>query len=359
MVREDRLPHALLFWGPKGVGKSAAAIELARWLNCEAAEESPCGSCASCVKFQRLEHPHFSYQMPLPRKALSDAEDGELSQEGAENVAEILANKGADPYQPVEYKGAQFILIGQIRSLLHWASIKSFSDRPRVAFIDGAEKLKEEAGNALLKLLEEPPPNFNLILTAETAEDILPTLRSRCHSVEFERLKKDTILRELELRGFAELDNKAWLAEISGGNLSRAITFASDPERTVKLHELAINIVRHSLGKSPLELDAIIEVYARMDSLSQRLTLEIITTWLRDAAVLKELDTQGESRVVHAHHLDLLKKFVANCPNADFITAVKYTEEARSMLESNVLPQLTLLVLARHLYRAIYQRKPV
>ena len=358
MVRENRLPHALLFWGSAGIGKSVAAMELARWLNCEQHPDGPCGTCESCVKFRTLEHPHFSYQLPLPASALVNSEEGELTRVAAEQLAEIFKEKGKDPYRSAEYPGSQFILIGQIRSLLRWANIRSFNDKHRLALIDHADRLREEAGNALLKLLEEPPPRFILVLTAETPEDILPTLRSRCHSIEFVRLSTATIEHELRSRGFEETEELRRIVNLSGGNLSRALKYAEDPQQAAQLHDFAINVVRHSLTRSPIELNKIAEAWSRKDHAEQSLILEIVAAWLRDAAMLQQLGEAGEQRVIYSDRLDLLKKFVANCPRADFISAANAVEQARNSLESNLLPPLVIALMARKLYRAVHRRKP-
>lgn len=358
MVRENRLPHALLFWGPPGIGKSAAAIELACWLNCENGQEEPCGICPSCVKFQTLEHPHFSYQMPLPAKALVDSDSGELTEAGSATLAELLKAKGGDPYKPAEYPGGQYLLIGQIRSLIQWATKRSFSDKPRLALIDRADKLREEAGNALLKLLEEPPQDFILVLTAETPEDIMPTLRSRCHLVEFERFRRETIARELKKRGLDDEQDAIRIAHLCSGNLAKALDFQQEPETALHLHSLAIDIVRHALGKNPLDLDPLLETWSRKALNEQLLILDIIAAWLRDAALVKILGSEGSSKVIHFDRVDLLEKFVHNCPAADFITAVQQVEQARRSLEGNAIAPLTLLVMSRKLYMSIYQKQP-
>ncbi|MCX6641325.1 MAG: AAA family ATPase [bacterium] len=359
MVRDGRLPHAMLFWGPPGTGKSAAAIELARWLNCEQAPSGPCGQCEDCVRFGRLEHPHFSYQIPLPGKALVDSDSGDLTDAGAAQLAEIFSQKGENPYRSAEYSGGQFILIGQIRHLLQWANLRSFTDKPRVALIDHADRLREEAGNALLKLLEEPPPNFFLILTAETPEDILPTLRSRCLLIEFSRLKPETIREQLYTSGYQDDAENSRIARLSGGNLTRALEFAGEPEKTMMLYDLAINIVRHALGRNPLEFDQQLEKWDKQDLQDQMLVLEIIAAWLRDAAMLKETGLEDQPGIINSDRIELLKKFVQNCPNADFIDAVKNVEEARRNLETNALASLTLIMLARRLHKSVYQKDPV
>ncbi len=358
MIEGDRIPHALLFWGPAGVGKSAAAIEIARRLNCENTVEAPCDTCESCIKYQSLQHPHFSYQIPIPGKLVTNSDTGELSEAGANELAKVLTSKGNDPYISAEIAGGQFILIGQIRSLINWASLRSFSEKHRIALIEHADRLKEEAGNALLKLLEEPPPNFILILTAVTPEDLLPTLVSRCHLIEFERLGIDVIEQELQRRGVAGPEEISRIAHLSGGNLSRALEYAQNPEATKKLHEFGINVVRHSLGKNPLEINSLLEQWVGFDASDRLLILEIIASWLRDAAVIKELGDAGIPRLIHSEQVALLKKFVSNCPKADYIASAKAADEARWQLHSNTLPQLVFLVLARRLYRTIYQRQP-
>jgi DNA polymerase-3 subunit delta' len=359
MVTEERLPHALLFWGPSGVGKSATAIELARWLSCDEFPAGPCGECRSCLQFRTLEHPHFRWIFPLPRSAFRNPESGDLSDKGTEEVAEVMKRKGNDPYVPVDIAGAQFILIGQIRALIQWATIKTFTGKPRLALVEKADKLKEEAGNALLKLLEEPPPDFFLVLTVETPEDILDTLRSRCHSVEFDRLSSSVIAVELQKRGSEDSEQTRHIARFCGGSLGRALEVAGDLKRANQMQDLAIEIVRHSLTKDPTKLDEYLDEWQTYSHRERMLVLDIVAAWLRDAAVIQALGKDGESRVIHSQRLDLLNKFVQNCPQADFIKAVSYVEKARRLLESNMLPALTLVMLARNLYASVYRRRPI
>jgi len=306
-----------------------------------------------------LEHPHFSYQLPLPRKDFADPEMGELSKDGSEEISGILREKGADIYLNAASSSAQFILIGQIRSLIKWANIKSFNQQPRVALIDHADSLKEEAGNALLKLLEEPPPDFILILTAETPEDVLPTLVSRCQPVEFDRLGDAVIENQLETRGSDDNLIRKRMAHLSGGNLSRAIEFASKPETMEELISLGIDIVRHSLSKNPNKLHSPLEKWNSLNSSGQALVLEIIASWLRDAALLSAWGDKALPRIIYIDKIELLRKFIQNCPRADFIQAARQTEIARFNIGRNVLPPLVLTTMARNLYRTIYASEPV
>lgn len=362
MVRENRLPHALLFWGAAGVGKSVAAIELARWLNCQQGLWNPCtteGGCDSCRQFQTLAHAHFTYVMPLPGKAFANAEAGELTEAGASEIAEILKQKGQEPYFDCSFPGAQYILIGQIRALWQWASRRAFEGKPRVALIAQADRLREEAANALLKLLEEPPPDFILILTAPAQEDILPTLRSRCQAVEFDQLSTTTIENVLRLRTMLKPPEIARIARLCGGNLASALDFAIHPQEVDNLFNLAINVVRHSLGRNPIEFDPLLEKWSQSDPAEQTFILEIIASWLRDAALVQALGEEAPPRILFQDRLELLQKFVANCPQADFIAAVEKVDLARRRLEGNALAPLTLISLSRDLYQTVYQKAAV
>ena len=258
-----------------------------------------------------------------------------------------------------ENRGAQNILIGQVRSLLQRAAKRSFNDLPQLALIDHAERLREEAANALLKLLEEPPPNFLLVLTSEAQEDILPTLRSRCQAVEFERLPASAVAQALQDWSGLDRPQSENIARLSGGNLSRALAFADNPQRASEFHDLAINLVRHSLGKNPLEFHAIIEQWAQLELNDQLLILEIVMTWLRDAALLQGVGDAAEARLIFHDRGELLRKFVANCPAADFNAAVLRVEDARRQLLSKVLAPLVIIALARDLYRTIYGKSPI
>jgi DNA polymerase-3 subunit delta' len=358
MVQENRLPHALLFWGPAGTGKSVAAIELARWLNCRTGIAGPCDVCDSCKQFRLLEHPHLLYLLPLPGRALADAESGELTDAGAAELTEILRRKGELLYCSTDFPGGQNILIGQIRALLQWAGMKSFENYPRIALIEKADQLREEAANALLKLLEEPPQDFVLILTAQAQEDVLPTLRSRCQAVEFEPLRTETIENFLRALGSLEEAEIMRIAQLSSGNLSRALQFATQAAETTRLYDFAINVVRHSLGRNPLDFDPLLETWNRLDGGSQQLVLEIIASWLRDAAFIQQCGKEAYPRVIHRERLEWLEKFVANCRQADFLQAVSCVEDTRKKLQRNVLAPMALLTLSRDLYRAIYQRPP-
>ncbi len=158
-----RMPHALLFAGPKGVGKRETAEALAARLLCESnpAPHAPsCGSCASCLLIAAGSHPDFRYIQP---EAAEEEEGGEGERKKASKQIRIL----------------------QIRELETFFHVAGHRGRTRVCLIDPAEAMNAVSANSLLKILEEPDVSFYFIMISHRWNLLLPTLLSRSHRVMF------------------------------------------------------------------------------------------------------------------------------------------------------------------------------
>ncbi len=198
-----RLPSALLFVGPAGIGKRTFALGLAQTLLCQQvapAEMAPCGTCPACQQVLAGTHPDLQMVACPPGK----------------NVI------------PVE----TFIGSGERRmreGLCHEIALKPFMGGRKVAVIDDADYLATEGANCLLKTLEEPPPASLLILIGTSAEKQLPTIRSRCQTIRFQPLSADLLSQLLLQAGLAEdAESAQRIAEYSGGSLEVAQQMA-DP----------------------------------------------------------------------------------------------------------------------------------
>lgn len=167
----DRLPNALLLCGPRGIGKLALARRFAQRILCEIAQadEEPCGRCDGCRWFAAGTHPDFRLVQP---EAL--AAQGPQAGNDAESEEEKPANGQKRTKPSAEIK------IEQVRGLSDFLNIGSHRGQRRVALLHPAEAMNLNAGNALLKGLEEPSPNAAFILVSHRASQLLPTVRSRC-----------------------------------------------------------------------------------------------------------------------------------------------------------------------------------
>ncbi len=162
----ERLPHALLVHGTRGIGKTEFARALAASVLCESPDDGlACGRCASCHWFSQGNHP--DYREVVPEIAAEDDADDE--------------GDGAKPDKAE--KKSLVIKVDQIRGLADFIALTTHRAGHRVLVIRPAESLHPAAANALLKTLEEPPPATLIVLVSERPSKLLPTIRSRCRAL--------------------------------------------------------------------------------------------------------------------------------------------------------------------------------
>lgn len=177
-----RLPHALLFEGPSGVGKKLVAMEMARALNCEEGDgDDACGRCGPCGKITRDVHPDVK-----------------------------VVRRAADKTR---------LRVEQVRELIRGLQYRPYEGRAKVVVLDDAEDLSANGENALLKTLEEPTADSYLVLVTSQPNRLLPTTRSRCQRIAFGALPRDAV--EAAARNKAPGDDAAAavLAALAGGSL--------------------------------------------------------------------------------------------------------------------------------------------
>jgi DNA polymerase-3 subunit delta' len=186
VMSKDKIPHAYLFAGIPGIGKTTMARALAMALNClDPKEGEACGNCSSCRQIQGGNSPDF-----------------------------VIIESSED---------SQYIKIEQIRNELNRRLSFAPFGRFRVSVIYQAEKMTEEASNAFLKTLEEPPPMNILILNATNPLDLLPTIASRCQKVSFHPLSDEDITKWLNREKHVDTETASILAKISAGSLGRSL----------------------------------------------------------------------------------------------------------------------------------------
>ena len=186
LTKAATLPASLLFHGPKGVGKQRLALWLGQRLLCTGvlAGPEPCRSCKSCRYAESLAHPDLHWYFPRPRLKDSDADTEAVRADYVDAIAERLKVNGI--YAPPS--GTEGIFVATVRALLKGAALSPALGQRKVFIVGDAERMVSQEGadmaaNAFLKLLEEPLPDTQLILTSSEPGALLPTIRSRVASV--------------------------------------------------------------------------------------------------------------------------------------------------------------------------------
>ena len=211
LVCHDRVPGALLFSGPRGVGKKKTALEFAKALNCEDVfarqNGESCGACPSCLAVDKGTHPDvtvvdFVYQARLNLKNNTDEEDLEK-----------------------EIEKQQHLSVDTVRSVAAKAQQKAVGTGWKVLVVDRAETMQAAAANALLKFIEEPPAKTVWILITSSRVTLLPTILSRCQPVLFSPLSDKDVARLLNTYA-PDVTEPARAARYSGGSVSGALQAA-------------------------------------------------------------------------------------------------------------------------------------
>lgn len=195
---DGRLPASLLFSGARGVGKQRFALWLGQYLLCERALadrlDEPCGACTQCRYSERGQHPDLHWFFPRPRLKDGDASPDDVKADLAEAIGERMEAEGL--WAPSS--GTEGLHVATIRALLHRASLRPAMAKRTVFVVGDAERMvsqegSDQAANAFLKLLEEPPTGTTLLLTSSEPGALLPTIRSRVVSVRMPGLRPNEV----------------------------------------------------------------------------------------------------------------------------------------------------------------------
>jgi DNA polymerase-3 subunit delta' len=202
-VEHDRLPGSLLLHGARGVGKQRLALWLGQLLLCSRLPraEAPCGVCQHCRYVERGAHPDLHWYFPRPRLKDGDAGPDEVKADIAEGIAERMEAHGlyAAP------SGSEAIFVATVRAIVQSAGMSPAMASRKVYVMGDAERMvaqegSDQAANAFLKLLEEPPANTTIMLTSSEPGALLPTIRSRVVNV------RVAPLGERDVRALLEVD---------------------------------------------------------------------------------------------------------------------------------------------------------
>ncbi len=352
LIESDRLPHAMLFYGPSGAGQEAAALELAKTLNCEKQRGYACGDCPTCRQFAGLRHPRLVLVFPLPSKQGETSAYDKMTAQELEEINEQIALKAANPYHQIAVPKASGIKVSSVRDILREGAFRSSGKGRTVVCIFDADKMNQNAANALLKSLEEPTGDLMFILSTSERDAVLPTIRSRCQALRFEPLSEDDIIAGLRREGEFSDEKIKTCAQLAGGSYTAARSLLTE-ENMIEREEVR-EYLRQVVMYKPVELMNRLQHYASRDDRRQvTFFLSLVQLWFRDILAVREGAPQ---RVVNKDFLESLEKFAAHYPHADCNYAITLIENTIDMVNKNVHLMNALLVLSQRLRLAIIRQ---
>jgi DNA polymerase-3 subunit delta' len=268
MLRSERVPHALLFSGPRGIGKFTLARMFAQAANCQRLHDDFCGECDACVQIGRLSDPAPLIELGLTQRGerpdAATVERVPLLLETHPDVWAIVP----DPVRLKDPVARPVLHVGQLRAVQRAAYFKPLGRR-RVFLIDGADTMRWDLANIFLKILEEPPESATLILLAANPHQLLPTIRSRCLQFALTQLAASDVEEILKRRTGMKAEERRLAAQFAEGCPGAAIGI--DLDAAAKLRRDALTILERSV-----ELHGVADLFAATTALakSQEITFE-------------------------------------------------------------------------------------
>ena len=232
-VREERVSHAQLFAGPEGCGGMALALAYARFVSCEnRSENDSCGTCKSCVKYEKMIHPdlHFVFPVIKGKKATDPVSDNYI-EEWREFVRKSPYFTINDWFDSIEVGNAQgMIFASEAAEIIKKLSLKTFEADYKIMIIWLPEKMHLSTSNKLLKMIEEPPDKTLFLLVSEEPDKVIPTILSRCQLVKIPSFSNNDIEKYL-IQRFSLASEKAYdISRVSNGNIIRAIELSENED---------------------------------------------------------------------------------------------------------------------------------
>jgi DNA polymerase III subunit delta' len=380
-LRADHAAHAYLFSGPRGIGKAAVALEYAALLLCERNEPTPCGECPHCQATARLQHPDLHLVYPLPstptKKRPTDTGNGaeprpdadeDPSRALSERINLLTTTLANDPYtrivlpkvrgQKEDQKAkseTQAIRIAQVRSLLHTAALRPYPAARKVFVVFAADSMNEQAQNALLKGLEEPPADGFLLLITEDESGLLPTIRSRCQRVRMMPLSPEEIAAALAREKVPETQART-AAGLAHGSLVHARELAGSDLQGIQ--QRVLDFLRAAAACDPLKLPEANAALMETGKLPETAALELLGVFLRDIAAYRASQAT-RAGLTFGSFADNIGQLLSSYPHADLDSAAAAVDESAAYLERGYTQDFVLYALAIKLNEALGPRAAV
>lgn len=324
-IEQDRLPHAMIFAGPPGVGKCTLALLVAQYLNCLVpGPKGPCDDCAVCKRILAVIASRY-----LKCESLAE---GKFC--GSCPACRIRSKRHPDIRLIEPEKNT--ISIDQVRDLISEISFQPLEARYRVVILDPAEQMRPEAHNSLLKTLEEPASRTIMILVTTNPYMLLETIRSRCRVLQFGEIPQNQIEQYLVKHERKAAEEARLAAAMSGGSLAAALDF--NTKEYLGMRDQALKFITLIFRRGNFSEASAIAAQVGKDRQFFQLWIDSV------AALLQDIYYAGlaTGRVGQIDLLEKLEELQRSVAHPKLLRTIEKISKLKSQLSYNVNRQIAL-----------------
>ncbi len=341
-----KISHAYLFYGNKGTGKDAAAIEFAMLLNCDEPVNGneACEKCKSCIEINSLYSSLFKFIIALP-SGKNESDEGtnpleKLEKEDFENYIKEIDAKSADKYYNICLPKANDIRISSIRQIKKDIYMTGRTGKKKIFIISNCHMMNMQSANSLLKILEEPPGDSILILTTSEINSLLPTIVGRCQIIKFKDLTSAQILAYIKRKNINIAGEEAeFFANLSGGSIERCnnILEKNFLELRARVPDLLLSLITNNYLALGNNIDFIV---GKKDKERVKLFLILLAVWFRDIINRK---FGNDELIINKDKAQLQRiiNFTSNFESENY-QIINNIEDAIKDIDSNIFLDLML-----------------
>lgn len=329
ICKTRRVPHAFIFYGPDGVGKFNTAIQFIKsFLSSDNKFNSNLIS-----RYEDLNEPYIKLIFPLPRGENESGDDSpieKLPKSVIEEIQNKINEKRKNPYLPIQIEDGNQIRINNIRDIRKFVNISSDNLYQFILILD-AHLMNEQAQNALLKTLEEPPEKVIIILITSNKDLLLPTVQSRCRIINFEPLSIESVTMILNKYFNIEKNLAKKVSYFTNGSIIQGLKLAQyDLD---KMLNMTIYFLRNSFSKRyQSAVKNLINFTNEFGQDQISFFINLVKLWLVDA--MRERKKITEYSFVEFK--DTFQKYNLKYPNANFITVINNLDKLQSYYQRNL-----------------------
>ena len=347
LLAENKLPHAIMLCGPKGAGKLPLALAFAQMLLCQhPTEDGACGNCSDCHMSALWAHPDLHFSFPVYKAKSSDHPiSDDYLQQWREQISRTPYFDTEDWLEDIGAENQQVVIyVQESDNLQKKLALKSSQGGRKVVIIWLPERMNEQTGNKLLKLIEEPPVGTHFLLVSQEPDLVLGTIQSRVQRINVPALPEQVISQALQERYAMPQDNANLLAHIAQGSYTEALKRMQRDSEQQQFFDLFVQLMRHSYARRIKEMQLWSLAVSELGRERQKRMLEYFQQQLRENFIYNF--HQPQMNVLGREEENFSTRFAPFINERNVVGIMNELSDAQRDIAQNVSPRMVFFDLA-------------